>query len=100
MRTVGAVVNGIVLAQACEERPMGVARKTVGAADIVCCCSGASLVRMPELQSSFWLSEIEVEELAKDQIEGVRFRLRQFGGGCFEVLCATIKLSLQQDPLT
>jgi hypothetical protein len=73
---------------------------STAAADIACSCSGVRLVRVPELQSSFWLSEIEVEELTGDQIEGVRYRLREFGGGCFEVLCATIKLSLQQDPLT
>ncbi len=68
--------------------------------DVVCCCSGTQLVRVPELQSSFFLSEIEVEEITADQIEGVRYCIRDFGEGCFEVLCANIKLSLQREPRT
>jgi hypothetical protein len=45
------------------------------------------LVRLPELGPSFHLSELEIEDLARDQLEGIRYRAKDYGQSQFEVLC-------------
>ena len=35
---------------------------------------------------SFYLSELEMEDVSADQLEGVKYRLKDYGGTGFEVL--------------
>ena len=57
-------------------------------------CSGVKQVKLPDLGSAFWPSEIEVEEITHEQNENVRFRVRDFGGTSFELLCAGIEVAI------
>jgi len=58
-------------------------------------CSGVKRLKLPELGGAFWLNEIEIEDIAADQLEDVRYRIKDFGGTSFEVLCAAIELALE-----
>lgn len=58
-------------------------------------CSGVKQLRLPDLGSSFWLSEVEVEDIAADQIEDARYRIKDFGGTSFEAVCADIELAIE-----
>jgi hypothetical protein len=51
-------------------------------------------LKLPELGASFFVSEIEVEDIFKDQIEEVKYRIKDFGGSGFEVLCGNIELTI------
>ena len=55
-------------------------------------CSGVKQVKLPDLGSAFWPSEIEVEEVALEQNENVRFRVKDYAGTSFELLCAGIEV--------
>ena len=57
-------------------------------------CSGVKQVKLPDLESGFWPSEIEVEEITHEQNENVRFRVKDFGGTSFELLCAGIEVAM------
>jgi hypothetical protein len=57
-------------------------------------CSGVKQLRLPDLGTAFWLSEIEIEDIAREQIEDVRYRIKDFGGTSFEALCAGIELAI------
>jgi hypothetical protein len=49
-------------------------------------CTGVRQLKIPPLSPHFWVSELEIEDLFQAQLEGVRYRVRDFGGE-FEVLC-------------
>ena len=51
-------------------------------------CSGVKQMKLPDLGSPFWPSEIEIEEITHEQNENPGSELRIFGGTSFEVLCA------------
>ena len=55
---------------------------------------GAQRVRLPELAPSFWLSELEIEDISSHQMENIRFRAKSFGMADFEVLCQNIEVAL------
>lgn len=57
-------------------------------------CSGVKQLRLPELGTSFFLAEVEIEDLSRHQLEGIRFKLKDFGESQFEVLCGGIELTI------
>jgi hypothetical protein len=69
-------------------------RKTRIVSPIEIRCSGVKQMKLPDLGSPFWPSEIEIEEITHEQNENVRFRVKDFGGTSFEVLCAGIELAI------
>lgn len=58
-------------------------------------CSGVKQLRLPDLGTALWLSEIEIEDIACEQIEDVRYRIKDFGGTSFDALCAGIELAIE-----
>ena len=58
-------------------------------------CSDLKQLRMPDLAPSFFLAEIEIEDLSGDQLEGIKYKLKDFGEGRFEVLCGNIEISIR-----
>jgi hypothetical protein len=42
---------------------------------------------------TLWLSELEIEDVSADQLEGISFRAKDFGGG-FEVSCAEVLIAI------
>lgn len=50
---------------------------------------------LPEMSPSLYLSELEVEDLDGDQLEGVRYRAKDFGASGFEVLASDISIECQ-----
>jgi hypothetical protein len=57
-------------------------------------CSDLRQLRMPELGTSFFLAEIEVEDLSGDQLEGIKYKLKDMGDSRLEVLCGNIEISI------
>lgn len=51
------------------------------------------MVKVPELMPSFHLAELEIEDIASEQMEGVRYRAKSYGTPRFEVLCKGIQIS-------
>ena len=49
-------------------------------------------VKLPELKPLFSLSEVEVEDVSEDQIEGVKYRTKNFGMIEFEVLSKCVEI--------
>ena len=47
---------------------------------------GVRYFKVPEVNGDFYLSEIELENVSADQLEGVNFRFKDYGGSGFEVL--------------
>jgi hypothetical protein len=52
------------------------------------------MAKVPELGPSFYLAEMEVEDVASAQMEGVRYRARCYGSPPFEVLCRDVRISM------
>ena len=48
--------------------------------------AGVRYFKVPEVNGDFYLSEIELENVSADQLEGVNFRFKDYGGSGFEVL--------------
>jgi hypothetical protein len=49
---------------------------------------------LPQFGTSFFLAEIEIEEVSNHQIEGIKYRLKDFGESRFEVLCGHIEWAI------
>lgn len=47
---------------------------------------GVSRFKVPEVNGAFYLSEIELENVSADQLEGINFRFKDHVGSGFEVL--------------
>lgn len=47
---------------------------------------GVRYFKVPEVNGDFYLSEIELENVSADQLEGVNVRFKDYGGSGFEVL--------------
>lgn len=54
----------------------------------------ARYAKLPELMPVFFLSELEIEDIRSDHIEGVNYRARDYGESDFEVLARDIAISL------
>jgi hypothetical protein len=50
---------------------------------------------LPILAPSLYLSEVEVEDFDSDQLEGVRYRAKDFGASGFEVLANDISIECE-----
>jgi len=57
-------------------------------------CSNLKQLRLPDLGTSFFLAEVEIEDLSGDQLEGIKYKLKDFGASRFEVLCGNIEISI------
>ena len=53
---------------------------------------GARLIRLPEMSPLFCLSELEIEDVSDDQLEGVAYRTKDYGSGEFEVLSRQLEI--------
>lgn len=45
-----------------------------GRADVVLCFKGVRKLVLPEIAPRFFLTELEIEDLSRDQLEGIRYR--------------------------
>ena len=54
---------------------------------------GVRQLRLPEInEQGLWLSELELEEMTGNQMEGVCFKLHDYGSGEFTVLCERVEV--------
>jgi hypothetical protein len=54
--------------------------------------SEVRVVSLPELRPSFFFGELEVEDISSHQLEGVHYRVRDFGMSKFEVVCKAVSI--------
>ena len=54
--------------------------------EVVLAFTGVRRLKVPDVCGSFYLSELEMEAVSADQLEGVKYRLKDYGGTGFEVL--------------
>lgn len=54
--------------------------------EVVLGFTGVRRLAIPDVCGSFYLSEIEMDNVSADQLEGVKYRLKDYGGTGFEVL--------------
>ena len=52
------------------------------------------LIKFPEMQPSFYLSELEIEDMSGSQIEGVKYRANNYGMTQFEVLSRDMEIAI------
>jgi hypothetical protein len=57
-------------------------------------CFGVSMLRLPSLTGVFGIDELEIEDLRSDQLEGIRYRLKDYGGSSLEILCENISIEI------
>ena len=57
---------------------------------------GVRKARLPELLPSFQMCELEIEDLANDQLEGIRYHARRHGTDDFEVFCLGMTIAAEQ----
>jgi hypothetical protein len=69
---------------------------TSGSMKITLRCGGVRQLKLPEIGSAFFFSEIEVEDLSKDQLEGIRYRIKDHGTHEFEILCGDVELAIDR----
>ena len=55
---------------------------------------GVRQAELPEISSHVYLSELEIEDTSGSQLEGVRYKAKDFGGTRFEVLAGEICIAL------
>jgi len=84
----GRTIAKLVLT-AIYENPRGSART-----EIVLRCSDVRQLKLPSLGPRFFVSEIEIEDLSGDQIEAVRYRVKDFGESSLEVLCGGVEVQV------
>ena len=53
--------------------------------EVVLAFTGVRRLKVPDVCGSFYLSELEMEDVSADQLEGVKYRLKDYGGTGFEV---------------
>jgi hypothetical protein len=51
---------------------------------------GIQSARLPELTPSFYLNELEIEDVSVDQLEGVRYSVVDYGMMEFKILCRDV----------
>lgn len=83
----------LILTAVYESHPDGLVR------EVVLSCSAVRQLRVPELGSSFFLAELEVEDVSGDQMEGVRYKIKDFGESSFEILCGDVCVSFRDSDL-
>ena len=54
--------------------------------------AGVKSTRLPELSPSFFFGELEIEDLRDAQLEGIRYRARDFSENGFDVHCQELRL--------
>ncbi len=61
--------------------------------------AGVTSVTIPQLTPSFFLGELEIADVSRDQLEGVRYRVADHGMSHFEVLCKAVSIRwYDEDP--
>lgn len=54
--------------------------------EVVLGFTGVRRLAVPDVCGRFYLSEIQMDDVSADQLEGVKYRLKDYGGTGFEVL--------------
>ena|ERR1700724_708139 len=68
---------------------------TTGAvAEVTLDFSGIRYAKLPELTPVFYFSELEIEDVRSDHLEGIRYRAKDHGSAEFEVLAKEITILL------
>jgi len=62
-------------------------------ADVTLKFRGVRQATLPELGPLFYLAEVEIEDLRSDQLEGIRYRTKDYRSQQFEVLSREIEIS-------
>jgi hypothetical protein len=58
-------------------------------------CAGIRNCVIPSLSPTFYVSEVEVEDVSASQLEGIRMHLKDFGAnGSLEVWCRALEVGL------
>lgn len=60
--------------------------------EVVLGFAGVRCLIVPEVCGSFYLSEIEIEDVSDDQLEGVKYSLKDYGGTRFEILAQDLSV--------
>ncbi|WP_342308082.1 hypothetical protein WLF14_21510 [Pseudomonas fluorescens] len=66
--------------------------------EVVLGFTGVRCLKIPEVCGSFYLSEVEIDDVSADQLEGVKYRLKDYGGTGFEVLAQGLSV-IRCEPL-
>lgn len=60
--------------------------------EVVLGFTGVRCLKIPEVCGSFYLSEIEIDDVSSDQLEGVKYSLKDHGGTGFEILAQGVSI--------
>jgi hypothetical protein len=52
--------------------------------------SGMKTAKLPQMMPSFNFDELEIDDVSRDQLEGIRFRAKDHGIMDFEILCKAV----------
>jgi hypothetical protein len=59
---------------------------------------GCRWAKVPELSPLFFLNELEIEDVRGHQLEGIHFKVKNFGMTSFEIHCADILVEGARHP--
>ena len=68
-----------------------VLRLASDAGDLELALRGVRSIRIPELSPWFWTSELEIDDLRSQQLEGIKFRLIESDGDRLAISCEHIE---------
>jgi hypothetical protein len=61
-------------------------------------CCDVHRATLPSVEPNVFMSEVEIEDLSKDQWEGVSWRVRDFGESGFLVECRKVEIAVRVEP--
>jgi hypothetical protein len=62
--------------------------------EVTLCFQDVRHASLPDFSPLFFLTELEIEDVSSHQLEGVRFRTKNFGSTAFEVLSGDISIEI------
>lgn len=57
-------------------------------------CLDVKVLKLSELTGSFFFCELEIDDLSEDQLEGIRYRIKDYGTNVMELLCGSIEVAI------
>lgn len=54
--------------------------------------SGVKTANLPPMMPSFYLGELEIDDVSSEQLKGIQFRAKDHGMTGFEVLCRGVAI--------
>lgn len=60
-------------------------------------CASVRMFRLPSVTGVFTINELEIEDMRSNQLEGIRYRLKDYGESDFEILCGDIAIQIAND---